>query len=189
MISADQLHKADVRMRQAKMKPQVKFGGLALNLCGDFMQLPPVDKDGSKKSLAMPFDDMGRCCDEDDTTAIDAKRKEAKEARMLESRQGFELWRSFHGVVCLSINVRAPGVLSRLQSEMRAGRISDEMWDLYVSRVVTPNDPRLSDPSSPFCRHDIQFIVHRHKIRVMRSLAHAKDQSRKKNSIVHCAGS
>jgi hypothetical protein len=60
---------------------------------------------------------------------------------------------------------------------MRAGRISDEMWALYMSRVMTPNDPRLLDPLSPFAMHDICFVVHRHKIRVMRSYEKAKEHS------------
>ena len=39
-------------MRQAKMEMELAFGGLALNVCGDFLQLPPVNKDGSRRSLA-----------------------------------------------------------------------------------------------------------------------------------------
>ena len=82
-------------------------------------------------------------------------------------------------MVTLQVNVRAPGVLSRLQSEMRNGKISEEMWNLYLSRVIVKNDPRLSDPDSPFVKHEINFIVHRHRIRVMQSLDNAKDRSRK----------
>ena len=51
----------------------------------------------------------------------------SREAKLVEGRQGFALWRSIKRVVCLEINVRAPGVLSRLQADMRAGSISDEM--------------------------------------------------------------
>ena len=57
MISADQFHHCDVRMRQAKQNPERQFGGLALNICGDFLQLPPVDKDNSRRSLAMPYEE------------------------------------------------------------------------------------------------------------------------------------
>ena len=77
--------------------------------------------------------------------------------------------------------MRAPGILSRLQSEMRSGCITDEMWDLYMSRVMTPDDSRLSALGSPFVAHTRRFIVHRHKIRVMRSFENAKDESRKLN--------
>ena len=59
MVAADQFLQCDVRMRQGKMKPESKFGGLAFNVCGDFLQLPPVDKDGSRTSLARPLDDRG----------------------------------------------------------------------------------------------------------------------------------
>ena len=96
----------------------------------------------------------------------------------MESRQGFELWRSVRRVVCLSVNVRAPGVLSRMLSEMRDGHISDEMWSLYLSRVLVPEDARLRDPSSPFCQHPLTFIVHRHSIRAMRSMENAREESR-----------
>ena len=177
MISADQFLHCDVRMRQAKMQPSSRFGNLAVTVCGDFLQLPPVDKDGSRKSLAMPLDDVGQCLD-DALDESSTQNKDAKQSRLAEGRQGFELWRSIRRVVCLSVNVRAPGVLSRLQQEMRSGVISDEMWDVYMSRVLEPNDPRLLDPDTPFGSGNVHFIVHRHKIRVMRSLEHAKTQSR-----------
>ena len=32
----------------------------------------------------------------------------------------------------------APDALGQLQAEMRAGKISDAMWDLYTSRVLKP---------------------------------------------------
>ena len=96
----------------------------------------------------------------------------------MESRQGFELWRTIKRVVCLEINVRAFGILSRLQAEMRAGSISHDMWNVYMSRVVRPQDLRLTDESSPFMQHDVHFIVHRHRIRVTQSMENAKAQSR-----------
>ena len=77
--------------------------------------------------------------------------------------------------------------LGRLQAEMRAGKMSDEMWDLYLSRVIVPGDARLTDPSSPFSKHDTKFIVHRHKIRVMRSLDNAKDESRRSKKPLYIA--
>ena len=45
MVSADQFLQCDVRLRQAKLKPNARFGALAMNICGDFSQLPPVDRD------------------------------------------------------------------------------------------------------------------------------------------------
>ena len=54
MVATNQYLQMDVRMRQAKMKSAEKSGGIAMNLCGDLLQLPPVDKDSSRKSLAKP---------------------------------------------------------------------------------------------------------------------------------------
>jgi len=179
MVSADQLCQCDVRLRQAKMTLDESFGGLAMNLCGDFLQLPPVDKDGSRRSLAKPLDDAGYYDEEEEEEgAVDEEFKLKKQAQA-ESRQGFELWRSVRRVVVLNVNVRAPGVLSRLQAEMRAGYISNEMWDVYRSRIMTPNDPRLTDPTLPHSQGDIRFIVHRHRIRVLQSLDNAKAECRK----------
>ena len=108
-----------------------------------------------------------------------AEKLRKREEALIEGRQGFELWRSIRRVVCLTVNVRAPGVLGRLQAEMRAGHISDPMWDLYTSRIIAPGDSRLTGASSPFARHNVQFIVHRHKIRVMRSFDNAREHCRR----------
>ena len=70
------------------------------------------------------------------------------------------------------------GVVSRFSA--RFGKISDEMWNLYLSRVLRPQDERLSNFDSPFVQHEVHFIVHRHRIRVTRSLENAKEQSRRK---------
>ena len=183
MVPGSQLLHCDVRMRQATMRPNARFGGLAMNFCGDFLQLPPVDKDGTRKSLACPLDESGKVpleIEEEDgpPAAVLTKDQKEKQQASVESRQGFELWRSVRRVVCLSVNVRAPGVLSRMLSEMRDGHISDEMWSLYLSRVLVPDDERLRDPSSPFCQHPVTFIVHRHSIRAMRSMENAREESR-----------
>ena len=90
-----------------------------MNLCGDFLQLPPVDKDGARKSLACPLYESGNVpldIEEEDgaATAVLTKEQQQKQQASVESRQGFELWRSVRRVVCLSVNVRAPGVLSRM---------------------------------------------------------------------------
>ena len=55
MISPDQLCQSDVRTRQAKMMPGLRFGGLGTFFTGDFLQLPPIDKG----SLARVIDDDG----------------------------------------------------------------------------------------------------------------------------------
>ena len=185
MVSADQLLQCDVRLRQAKLQPNVRFGNLAMNLCGDFLQLPPVDTHGTRKSLALPVDAVGNveveeeaCAAQKDATEI-AQQTKRKEQAALEGRQGFELWRSITTVVNLYVNVRAPGVLGRLQAEMRSGKISDQMWELYTSRIMVQDDARLRDTSSPFTQHPVTFIVHRHKIRAMRSLETAREETKR----------
>ena len=76
MIAADQFLQSDVRLRQARMQPQLPFGGLALNVCGDFLQLPPVDRDGSRKSLASRIvDDEPVEADNDPEDALDRQKK------------------------------------------------------------------------------------------------------------------
>ena len=158
------------------MKSGVRLSNLAMNICGDFLQLPPVEKQkGSRRSLAMPLDHHGRCDAQEATPDNEVHHDRSVASRLAEARQGFELWRSITRVVCLTVNVRAPGVLSRLQAEMRSGAISDDMWNLYMGRVLQPGDLRLQDPSLPFCNNEIHFIVHKHRIRTMRSMDHAKE--------------
>ena len=89
--------------------------------------------------------------------------------------KAFLLWISLTRVVSSTVNIRAPGVLGRLQTEMRAGQIRDEMWRLYLSRVLQANDPRLE--AAPFNNANVQYIVHRHRIRVSQSF---------QNAIEHC---
>ena len=43
MMSTGQFLQCHVRIRQGKLTPQELFGGLAMSICGDFLQLPPVD--------------------------------------------------------------------------------------------------------------------------------------------------
>ena len=132
MISVDQFLHCDVRLRQAKINPEQSFGGLGMNICGDFMQLPPVDKDGSRRSLAMPLDDHGQE-EVDVEEGKEMSKNQTTQSRKVESRQGRELWLSIRRVVSLTVNVRAPDVLSRLLAEMRSEhRLSDAMWDLYI---------------------------------------------------------
>ena len=108
------------------------------------------------------------------TTPKNQKEKEG------ETAQGHLLWRGLTRVVSLAVNIRAPGVLGRLQSEMRRGSISDEMWSLYLSRIVQRQDPRLQQ--SPFSTSDVQYIVHRHRLRTRQSFNNAIDHCQRNDS-------
>ena len=142
-----------------------------MNICGDFLQLPPVDTDGSRRSLALPLDAVGEVVVEEDD-----KTTKTTQAHLADARQGFELWRSIRRVVCLTVNIRAPDTLGRLQEEMRGGKVSDEMWNFYLSRVMNPQDSRLT--SAPFNDKNVQLIFHLHRIRVMHSYDHAMHVAR-----------
>ena len=83
MVSADQLHQADVRIRPGKQPADHLFGKLAVVLSGDFLQLPPVDKDGSRKSLAGNDEELDVA---DNVTEKDAKRKQGKK-KLIKSRR------------------------------------------------------------------------------------------------------
>ena len=114
----------DLRSRQAKQDEHHTFGNLATCLCGDFLQLPPVEE----PSLAMPVDDAGYAQEFDSQAQggnkeEDEKRKERKE---FEHRSGFEIWREcFTVATCLNLNMRTEGVLADILQGMRDGAISD----------------------------------------------------------------
>ena len=130
MIPADQFLQCDVRIRQAKMNPDVRFGGLAVNFCGDFLQLPPVNKDGSKPSLAKPFREQSTSqVDNEDNVPNEVDNNVVSEEGRAESRQGFELWHSVKRAVSLCVNVRAPDILSRVRSATKCGSyIFHDAW-------------------------------------------------------------
>ena len=64
------------------MCPAQTFGGLSLNICGDFLQLPPVDTDGSRRSLAMPLNDTGKCMPDESVEAENSKGAADLKARL-----------------------------------------------------------------------------------------------------------
>ena len=154
MVAPGQLLQANVRVQQATRNAARVFGGIGTVLSGDFLQLPPIERG----SLAQPpGQDMQH--DSEDEKELDGTPTKAV-SDTGETSQGMLLWRGFTRVVSLSVNVRAPGILGRLQSEMRSGDISSDMWRLYLSRVIEPSDPRLHMP--PLYTSPVQYIVHRH---------------------------
>lgn len=62
------------------------FGDRALNICGDFLQLPPVDTTGSRRSLAVFVDDVGQPLVKDGAEE-DTFIQHTKPLRNFESRQ------------------------------------------------------------------------------------------------------
>ena len=172
MVSADQFHASEVRIRQAKDHNR-PYGGLGMTLSGDFLQLPPVDPGDTQKSLATPLSETGALDMAPENP--DAKDRERKRSKLTDSVNGIQLWHRVRHVVCLDVNIRAPGALSTLLAEMRDGKgISKKSWDMYQKRIMQRDDQRLSDETSPFSKYEWQFIVHRHKIRVHRSLVNAR---------------
>ena len=88
MIASDQFLQCYVRSRQANMNSDARFGNLAVNICGDFLQLPPVDKQkGSRRSLAMPLDHHGRCDAEEATPDNALHHDRSVASRLAEARQ------------------------------------------------------------------------------------------------------
>jgi hypothetical protein len=164
MVSPDQLLQTDIRLKQAKGDTDHCFGHLICVLTGDFLQLPPV----LKKTLATTIDAVGFVSREDPGADADDEDKELAHS---EVRQGLHLWHSLENVISLQTNIRAPGVLSRLQHEMRQGHITDEMWDLYLTRVITPRDARLRQ--APFDTNSVRYLVHRHSVRARQSYENA----------------
>ena len=173
MVSPEQLHQTNVRVQQATRQTQRLFGGLLTVLSGDFLQLPPVERGSlARQSTAVESHDG------EDTEMV-GEKGEAPEADTGDASQGFHLWHGIPRVISLSVNIRAPGLLGRLQTEMRNGEISEEMWRLYESRILRDGDLRLQQP--PFSTSDVQYIVHRHRIRVSQNFKNAIEHCRKNN--------
>ena len=172
MVAPDQFHQCNIRVQQATQGYLRNFGGLGTVVCGDFLQLPPIERSSLAPKPIKAGHDNG---DGEEDAASSGNEAEADKPSG-ETSQGLLLWRSFHRVVSLTVNMRAPGILGRLQAEMRAGSISPEMWDVYQSRILQPKDARLLQP--PFSTTHPQYIVHRHRIRVRQSFQNAVDHCR-----------
>jgi len=170
-------YQLEARSRTARNQPDLRFGDLLTFLCGDFLQLPPVDV----PSLAIPWDIVQQCHREAAEAAeskVSTKDPAVKEREEAEHRGGCELWASIKLVVSLSLNMRSSDTLARILQELRDGCLSDRSWEALQDRVLgvaridgklqrLPEgemDPRLTQP--PFSDHDVHYVLHRHVLRV-----------------------
>lgn len=157
MTSPKQLHQMDVRCQAASKSP-LTFGGLWTCLSGDFLQLPPI----GMPSLA------------DVATAPDT-----------ESALGQSLWQSIQTHVQLNANMRSSGPLADLLDQMRAGNITDAMWELLCSRQLQRTASGRSDPrlqQRPFAT-SLHCIVSRHSIRAAVAYAQTLQSSITSNDL------
>ena len=85
-------------------------------LSGDFLQLSPVENAREiPKSLATPQDDTGKLYP--NTEATDEKDHDRRRSQLSAVVQGLRLWQQIPNVVCLDVNIRAPGPLSTLLAD------------------------------------------------------------------------
>ena len=197
MTAPSTLHQIDVRSRSATGQIYSTFGGLGTVLTGDFLQLPHP----TQPSLGTPVDELRGTYEKvsSKTTTEHHENEDRSEADIEEAtsehRSGYRLWRSIRTVTALSLNLRSPGALADILSDIRALRVTDKTWRILQTRVLgvveeggvliqktaANEDPRLLRP--PFSEGCIQHIVHRHVLRVCQSFhnvvrAAAKTQKR-----------
>ena len=168
VLAPQGLYQIDQRSRQITDKNTV-MGGMAVNISGDFLQLPPVEA----PSLARPLDDHGYARMFEDEAPTKTTKEEAKKQRTeMEHRLGYDLWsESFLAVTSLELNMRTEGPLAEILQGMRAGRLSDAAWAALQDRVLRGDDTRMQQP--PFTTNPVHYIVQRHQLRVSQSFCNA----------------
>ena len=183
MLAPNSLFQIESRTRTATRQRGILFGGLGTFLTGDFSQLPHP----TQPSLALPLDEEegtyrhANKKHPQGTAGEEEEAEEITEEAFFEHRAGVEKWRSIAKVSVLTVNLRSPGMLSDILHDIRNRRISDKSWQLLQERVLgveregevlrqkfaPDNDPRLTRP--PFSDHCVQYIVHRHVLRISQS--------------------
>ena len=193
MVPPAHLYQSEVRARTATGKLDMKWGGLATELSGDFMQLPPIDV----PSLAIPWEQLQTMIAELEAAMPQKnKRKVLTEAEALKKKQedaehrgGCELFNSIPLAVTLTLNMRTSGLLAQILEEMRAESLTDGSWHALQDRVLGVRrvngtlkpipagqpDPRLLQP--PFSNNPINYVVHRHVVRVSQAYVAAVQES------------
>ncbi len=93
MVAADKFLQCDVRIRQAAMEFDKRFGGFGMTICGDFLQLPPVSKDGQRSLAAPPEPLLEEHPEEADehTGKDEAARRHSERLKRVEQEQGTSL--------------------------------------------------------------------------------------------------
>jgi len=186
MLAPQQLAQGDVRTKAAKRNYEEVMGGVASVASGDMLQLPPVNR----PSLAESLDVHGKRRRLTEEEPADADAKELDRQAAADHRTGLHIWHQFRSVVTLTLNVRAPGPLGDLLSEMRAGPLSEASMEVVKSRLIGYHlvagkacalplgapDPRLTRP--PFSTKEVHFVVARHKLRACQSFQNAMKTAR-----------
>jgi hypothetical protein len=140
MVPPGLLYRIDVRCRTANQKDRF-MRGLATNLSGDYLQIPPV----KSRSLAMPIDLQGFGMEDDgdgdkgdgEELGDAAKTQKRKERLEFEQRCGYETRRGkFKDVTVLTRNTRTSGILDEILNGMRAGLLSDAAKRALEDRLL-----------------------------------------------------
>ena len=175
MLTPNALLQIEFRSRSATRWREILFGGMGTILMEDFLQLPHK----SRPSLALPLGAEKGTYER--TAGEEEDPEEITEEADFEHCAGIDLWRNVTRVCVLNVNLFSPDLLSEILQDVRNRRISDESWRLLQERVLgiereggvlwqkfTPdNDRRLT--RSPLSNNRVQYIVHRHVIRISQS--------------------
>ena len=118
MVRPDMLNQIDLRLKEIKLQPGLLFGGVAIILFGDIMQLKPVSGKYIFEEPAHPMYKLSNSIE--------------------------RLWDNFDKYF-LTFNHRQGEdlVFSRMLNRIRVGRPSDTDIDLLKTRVFPENDPQV----------------------------------------------
>jgi hypothetical protein len=173
MLSPEKFFQIERRAAQGTGLFSAFFGGLLVRLSGDFLQLPPV-RAASFAGHNMPDSETKKAKPEPDSSDDEMDDETAEERKL-----GVTHFRNIRNVVCLNRVVRAPNALGALCTFIRHCKITDDVWTLLQSRVIRPNDTRLS--STAWTKNPLKLIVQRHALRMSMSntavMEHAKDMT------------
>lgn len=134
-LPQDMFYQINLRSQEAQRKPNLIMSDLVTFLCGDFLQLPPVEG----RSLASPLTETGYEEVLEETgkpvrTSDAARRKERKEVKC---RGGYALGRDeCPSVTCLTLNMCTTKPLTDIAEGMRNNSMTDAAWLALEDRCV-----------------------------------------------------